>query len=369
MVSLYASLVKRIMKNVFIFGAGASRQSGAPLMADFLDSADRLLRARTPGVIQAEDSFRDVYNARGELGRIYEKSYLDITNIEGLFGVVEMAQLLKRFASRDAEGITKLRQSLATLIVKTLECSIQFPVSGGSVRPPKPFDDFVGLIKNIQIDKKGSDYSWCSFITFNYDVNLDFALYWQLLPFEYFIQDTPATNSFPLLKLHGSINWGVCSQCNQIIPYHVKDASHHLWPETRNVFFDLGSKLSSRQHCNEPLLSTPVIIPPTWDKSAYQSQIAHVWQQASKELQRAENIFIIGYSLPETDMFFRYMFALGLEGPTIVQRIWVVNPDQSIEERFREFIGRGIESRLRFIYAPFNDLVSRTEFKSVLEEP
>ena len=35
------------MKTVFIFGAGASRLAGGPLMSDFFDKAEHLLRRGT----------------------------------------------------------------------------------------------------------------------------------------------------------------------------------------------------------------------------------------------------------------------------------------------------------------------------------
>jgi hypothetical protein len=36
-----------------------------------------------------------------------------------------------------------------------------------------------------------------------------------------------------------------------------------------------------------------------------------VWRTAAQHLSEAEHIFIIGYSLPETDQFFRYLYGLG----------------------------------------------------------
>jgi hypothetical protein len=61
---------------------------------------------------------------------------------------------------------------------------------------------------------------------------------------------------------------------------------------------------------------------------------------------------VIGYSLPETDSFFRYLFALGVDSETRLQGLWVVNPDderRSVEKRFRELLGRGIEAKTFFL--------------------
>ena len=72
-----------------------------------------------------------------------------------------------------------------------------------------------------------------------------------------------------------------------------------------------------------------------------------------------ENVFIIGYSLPETDSFFRYLFALGSEGDARLRNFIVINTDDSgaTEQRFRKLIGRGIEDRFRYIPASFDQRI------------
>ena len=50
------------MKTIFIFGAGASRQAGGPLMSDFLDKAYDLIRLKTQGVIESSQQFETVFS-------------------------------------------------------------------------------------------------------------------------------------------------------------------------------------------------------------------------------------------------------------------------------------------------------------------
>ena len=96
---------------------------------------------------------------------------------------------------------------------------------------------------------------------------------------------------------------------------------------------------------------SPVLVPPTWNKNEYHIGLPRVWGHAARELAEAENIFVIGYSLPESDTFFRYLFALGSASDTRLKRLWVVNPDKGghVKGRFEAMVGRGIQSRLRFI--------------------
>ena len=67
------------MKTVFILGAGASQRAGVPMMAEFLDRAERVFRG------QMHEASRDVFAAITELQGVYAKSYLDLDNIEAVF--------------------------------------------------------------------------------------------------------------------------------------------------------------------------------------------------------------------------------------------------------------------------------------------
>jgi hypothetical protein len=91
---------------------------------------------------------------------------------------------------------------------------------------------------------------------------------------------------------------------------------------------------------------TPVIVPPGIFKSEYQGSLGKVWQQAAKELAEAREIFVIGYSLPESDLFFRNLFALGTEGPTILERFAVLNYDNTgVTEKRLTFSAKPTKTR------------------------
>jgi len=333
------------MKTVFILGAGASRQAGAPLMSDFLDRADELIRLNVGGVVAAENAFNDVFAAISELQAVHSKSYLDLDNIEILFGAIEMAQIIGKLGQREAEAITQLRKSIITLIVKTLEFSIPFPrTESGHISAPVPYDDFGTLISGLKQKQRQWQFS---FLTFNYDLTLECAFLNESLPYDYWLSQGADPNKLPYLKLHGSINWGVCEVCKRIIPWHPNQVRYGS--RSDKVYMDLGSNISQHTHCEKPLIAPPVLVPPTWNKTGYHQDLATVWKKAAVELASAENIFVIGYSLPETDSFFRYLFALGSESTTRIKRFWVFNPDSTIESRFQQMIGRGIQNRFRFI--------------------
>jgi hypothetical protein len=69
----------------------------------------------------------------------------------------------------------------------------------------------------------------------------------------------------------------------------------------------------------------PLLIPPSWDKSGYAEIIAPVWKRAVEELKTATRICIVGYSIPETDAFFKYLITMALAGNHQLYNLIVVD--------------------------------------------
>jgi len=333
-------------------------------MSDFLDFAEALLRQKIDGVIEAKDDFDNVFNVLAELQAVHAKSFLDLDNIEILFGAIEMAQLIGKLGERNSEEITKLRESIITLIFKTLEYSLKFPVRDQHIYPPEPYGNFLETLSSARSKTIPVAPHEFAFLTFNYDLTLDYSLHHQGYIFDYCLSDKPDEKEahiqkVPYLKLHGSINWGICEECGQIIPRRTSEAHFDLWPGSKHVIYNLGSRLHVKEHCNKPLKGPPILVPPTWNKTGYHEQLGNVWKRAAAELSTAENIFVIGYSLPETDSFFRYLYALGSESSVRIKRFWVFNPDNGggVEQRFRNLIGRGLENRFKYFPDTFYDAI------------
>jgi hypothetical protein len=339
------------MKTVFVFGAGASKDTGAPLMTDFLDSAYRLLRNRDELIMDAADHFEEVFNTIADLHAIHAKSYIDLDNIESLLGAIEMGMIIGRIGDRDEEKLKLLKTSVVTLIYKTIEASVGFPSSQDSIVSPRSFKKLTGMLDPFYCKNAHTDHE-LSFITFNYDVALDVALHIAGIRFSYCFKGHGNPDICPLLKLHGSINWGRCGTCKELVEYPV---SHPPRSAIKGEFryLPFGSRLNSIQHCQQSLQSPPIIVPPTWNKTGYHSEISTIWRIAADKLAEAENLFVIGYSLPETDSFFKYLYALSARNSTRLKRFWVFNPDEKVRDRFESLIGPAVRSRFRFIPHPF----------------
>lgn len=363
------------MKTVFILGAGASREAGGPLMFDFLDRAEELYYRSDVN----KNAFRDVLDARSELQSIYAKSYLDLDNFETLFGAIELASITGKFGQRDPEEIAKLRNSMITLIIETLERTIEFPrepspgSEDGILYPPTPYGKFVEMIGNVIDQTHNSNrQAEVSIISFNYDIALEStsSLARRLatrsstksrVEFTYCLPDDDSSNKIPLLKLHGSMNWGTDTKSQKITPLQIL-MTDEFWPfqNTRNAPENKQHYLGVTNKMKHSSLE-PLIVPPTWNKLAYQPLLAPIWKKAAEVLSEAENIIVIGYSLPLSDSFFRYLYALSSDSNNTIKRFWVFNPDPDVEGRFLQMIGRGIEKRFRFHLHPFENAIDVIE--------
>ena len=162
---------------VFILGAGASKLAGAPLMGDFLEVADNLLRRNK--VPDKKEHFERVLQACGKLQAVLSKSRLDISNIEAVFNALELARIVGKFPEGDEGYVEETIASLQEVISTTLEETIIFPVRNKKVLPPAPYQEFANLVDHLRT------YAYpqhsVAVISFNYDLAVDYAFYFNSL--------------------------------------------------------------------------------------------------------------------------------------------------------------------------------------------
>jgi NAD-dependent SIR2 family protein deacetylase len=330
-------------RTVFILGAGASAMAGAPLMSSFIGDAQTVFREATNLTEADRAAFDLVFKARTQIQSVHSKAALQLNNIEALFGAFEMARLLGKLGNLTLGEIGRLPDSIVRVITRTLEHSIQLKVVGTSERPSiepaRPYGDFVRLLQDMmEADRRNA----VSVLTFNYDLALDQALFRKGIPFTYRLEED-SNEGVDLLKLHGSLNWTRCPECKKVVPYHLREyyGNHTSFVSLgMRLVIDVSRRLSGKLHCGNHCCSElPVIVPPTWNKGQHHSQLASVWRRAAYHLAEAEHVFIIGYSLPETDEFFRYLYALGSVGDAILSCVWVVDPSAAVGDAFSKIFG------------------------------
>lgn len=273
-------------KNVFLLGAGASMHAGAPVMKDFLQVAEDIAGE---GLLSDEETrrLRSVFDFRASVETAEPKAGLDLTNLEDLFGLVDVHC---RVNPEDPKA-RELRRDFIFLILKTLDTKIQEEQSVVSVRTqggnePLEFDrkaseHFVDMVARRWSKPPLDQIARDSIITLNYDLLIDRALKRHGLIADYCLSSVGTSESedtrVKLLKLHGSGGWALCQKC-----------------ETVDLFWEASSTKVPAPPCSRCGEHTEVlIVPPTWSKGDYPKALDQVWKAAFEELKSASRLVLI----------------------------------------------------------------------------
>ena len=75
------------------------------------------------------------------------------------------------------------------------------------------------------------------------------------------------------------------------------------------------------------------IIPPVLDKTNFYSNhiLKAIWQRAHNKLSNAENIYIFGFSFPETDYSIKFLFQSALKNNKTCN-VYVINVENDLTE-------------------------------------
>ena len=157
-------------------------------MADFIDSADELRSSQSADVsAEAFTRFFDLIQNR--LPLLHAKSVVDLSNIESVFGIVEMARLVGKMPATDSQKeIDAFVSATRTVLAETVELRWLFRNKDGRWLPP---DDYLSVAGWLEKDRRADTPGEVALITFNYDLALDFALHWSNVEFDCALGDVP----------------------------------------------------------------------------------------------------------------------------------------------------------------------------------
>ncbi len=72
-----------------------------------------------------------------------------------------------------------------------------------------------------------------------------------------------------------------------------------------------------------------MLVPPSWDKGIHVQALRRVWEVAFNHLRIARQWVFIGTSLPNTDQYLRYLFAVALKHNDYLRHVVVVDPGKA----------------------------------------
>jgi len=358
--------------NVYILGAGFSADAGLPMIANFMS----VMRTAATwygeqGGVREHDAITKVLDYRLRAAAAAYRCPIDPDNIEDLFSLVDAEEQHRP----DAAGPQRqMRLAIAATldhahqIYRNDQQCLKVYLEGTDrpqARPSWPQDPanekhyHVPLYDAYLATMTGYFYPQVAprrdtIITFNYDTLVEDALSNLETPYSYgFGADAFYTKERPggfviynehdipflrpatgqkgvvdLLKLHGSVNW--------LLDYATPTEAPTQSQQRLQIFPAFSDLLTEYA---DPL-GRIFIEPPTWRKG-HNGGMASVWDSALQALRTASRIIVMGYSMPPTDVHFRYLVAAGLRENISLQEIVFVNPAFAEEALgYKEMVSR-----------------------------
>ncbi len=292
-----------------------------------------------------------VFRSLQELQVVHHKSTIDLDNIESVFAAFEMAALLGKLGGMQPEDVERLPQAMETLISVTLGHTLRFPINSDKLRldPMPAYADFADLVHALGRNYRRQLVSGVSILTLNYDPCVDHALQKRGIDYNYCLDNDDYYQGVSLLKLHGSLNWKWCTECKKVVSWDIGKRADLVQLDPGDVDdmggrgFPLGNLLAGAVElsCGHRGNIEPFIVAPTYSKGPHYGKLTSVWRNAARHLCEAESVFVIGFSLPDTDQFFRYLYGLGTVGPATLRQFWVFDPKEGIGKRYEDLLGLG----------------------------
>lgn len=310
-------------KTVYVLGAGASKDVGAPVLADF--SNQDYLNTLIPRLKKLKIEPNEFLKVSNFVVNYIQDGYA--SNIEDLLNISYAAEYLDiTFGTPYAKKQDKifpevLRKDIEWFITAVLFASIK----------KKNIDFYKKFITEILGPND-------SLISFNYDLIFENAIHKTDFDINYGFNDgwesEPDKKELLLLKLHGSIDWLWCEHCGLTIDYN------------KNVALDIQEGKSKCLECDRKNKITSMIVPPIFNKEQYfakmsknKRNLTDVWQRAYAELTDAKKIVFIGYSLPIADTYAHSLFKIAISlNSNKKLNIEIINPDKDLFKKYCEIL-------------------------------
>ncbi|MGA9351407.1 MAG: SIR2 family protein [Anaerolineae bacterium] len=328
------------MSTVYILGAGATKAVAprAPLMNDFLPLAFAH-SAQDPRIRNVYEFVSDFYLG-SPLPSDAQSIQAILPRLEDVLSQLDLCVVQNRplSANYPLQRVQALREDLVYLIARLLKDTLEW----------------------LEMDRHATrDLAHClteedAIISLNYDIIVDTALaqefgprrvnygvdirlFYHWYPDEHYepARAHQAELSRDLYKLHGSLNWLYCPNCQALDVTLAEKGVLRIFDE---------EEAAVCLRCHLPYQA--LIITPTLLKDYANGLLLQVWRNAEERITRADRVVFIGYSLADADVEIKCMIKRATyncwsqrgQRPTVI----VVDREGAgteAEERYRRLFG------------------------------
>lgn len=313
------------MKNnvVYFLGAGFSAPLGLPVMSNFIEKAKDIYFGNEEGY----EYFKRIFSMINELGVL--KTYMDInlTNIEDILSLLEMGFTVGQNMKGKEEYVRFIKQTIQhyTPALSTEDIT-------NSLLSQHYGKNWVKTGKNVELHTK-----YGNFVASLLDISLrneqsTFGPRYSHL--------NKSDNTYSIVALnYDNILENIVSYIQKLFPSHTQYALRY-------------AKLHGS-------INTDIILP-SWNKSE-NSILLGAWKAAYEYMSNANHIRFIGYSMPQTDAYIKYLVGTSLKDTKHFKKVDILckDPDGSTQLRYRAIFGNyqqfrfkntSVENYFEFLY-------------------
>lgn len=306
-------------KIVYILGAGFSAPLGLPVISNFWKKSSKIARSNPADF----GFFEDIIKKLGSTSAASD--YFDYSrfNIEEAMSILEVSGNLGKGTSLEA-----LQKYIVNVIVAST---------------PEIGEQDISTLPNDWRDKVfGVDDRWQwygHFVASLFHLKLIPRPYedpYRQIKHELWMHDFKGAESYAIITLnYDMVLEKICDFLNSYCHKGSKPGIH------------FASSLKESSELQRPILCKihgsvdgGTIVPPTYLKGLYHDSIPESWKLAYEVLSQAHQIRILGYSLPLSDSYVKYILKAAVVTGRQLESVDVVCRDSSgeVEKRYRDFI-------------------------------
>lgn len=326
---------RTVEKVVYLLGAGFSAPANLPVMKDFLSRSKELLNQEP----QRFAHFKAVLETIKEMH--YTKSYYhaDLHNVEEVLSILVMQDAVSN-DNRSAKFERYIEDVVTACTPEIPE--VRAPELGPKGEPKRGY--LWKLLRPPDSVMPGYYHFVANLLSLRFD--------WY--PGEY---GTSVRECFPYSRADKcQADYSVVTlNYDLLIENSIAYVRDNFMADDNRPRIDFSSLPTAKLHGSVDT----AIVPPTWRKMTLGTTgIAENWKLAYDLLREANQIRVLGYSLPPSDHYLRYLLQAALVGSDGVSHdlkhidVISLDPDGSLRPRYQDFVD---PSRLRFKNARLED--------------
>jgi hypothetical protein len=376
--------------NVIILGAGASVDAGIPLLANFVEKMwEFAITGKHNGKDLSEEDikiFNEAMKVKNELDGYHGRAAFNDRNIEDILSILSFNLIGGKKSDHEKQ------RWFIKAITRTIDLTCNVQHNGTLNKMQTEGKDLYrsfwrGLFNRFQ----NSPNSFPTIITFNYDLVLERSLFQSLIGTNY----NQYKSRFPFAGLNLKYHYGLIKDLAFAVKYvrfttslrdfgeedgmKLEAADNPVQNSVNVELLKLHGSLNFPTHKDEDFSPTqvsndPYILPPIINKWVGKNEES-IWSTGLQRLREAKNIIIIGYSLPQTDIFMQYFLRAGV-GPNLnLNKVIVFNPalyrnnteNELMRERFGNCFSPQLRSRINFNPVDFSKPALNGSFEGFVE--